>query len=263
MAFLILVFYFYLIFMTKRTLCPNCIRPQNACICSFITPIDNDIHVVVLQHPSEISQTKGTVTLLAKSLLSCQVIIGENFTDNEPFLHVLTKFQGLLLYPSEQAQELSGSVSRLLQQKELQSHSDGNNEGNYKASHESSHKTSHETKQINITLKQQIKPYCLIILDGTWKKSYKMFMLSQTLQQLPHVCLPESLANTGQYYIRKVAKKNALSSLEACCYALGLLEGNDKYQKLLMKFNDFNQFQLSFRPKSHLSADQINYLGKK
>lgn len=221
--------------MTKRTLCPNCIRPKNACVCSFITPVDNDIHVVVLQHPSEISQTKGTVTLLAKSLLSCQVIIGENFTDNEQLLQVLTKYQGLLLYPSEQAQEFSGSVNSLFQQKELP-----NNKGNY-----------------------ENKPYCLIILDGTWKKAYKMFMLSQTLQQLPHVCLPASLANTGQYYIRKVAKKNALSSLEACCYALGLLEDNDKYQKLLATFNDFNQFQLSFRPKSHLSEHQINFLGKK
>ena len=115
-------------------------------------------------------------------------------------------------------------------------------------------------------LENSTKELCLIILDGTWKKAYRMFALSENLQSLPQVCLPESLANSGEYVIRKVAKKNALSSLEACCYALALLERNPvsyidsnivpnvehldlhRYQPLLNKFSQFNQFQLSFRP---------------
>ena len=223
--------------MSKRILCHHCQRPKKSCICTFITPVKNNTHVVVLQHPSEVSQTKGTVALLAKSLQFCQVIIDENFTDNEEFLKVLAQYHGLLLYPSDKAQELSGSPGDLLK---------------YNAVARKSY-----IKEVN----EQTKPYCLIILDGTWKKAYKMFMLSQTLQQLPQVCLPESLANSGRYYIRKVAKKNALSSLEACCYALSFFETSEKYEKLLTKFNDFNQFQLSFRPKHHLSQNQANDLG--
>ena len=107
------------------------------------------------------------------------------------------------------------------------------------------------------------------------EKAYRMFMLSSNLQKLEQVCLPDELANSGQYLIRKVAKRNALSSLEACCFALALIEGElteaelvekkseetesistsqavncGLYQNLLDNFAQFNQFQLSFRPSA-------------
>lgn len=244
-----------------RILCLGCQRPQKACICAFTTAIANDIHVVVLQHPSEVAQTKGTVALLAKSLQSCEVLVGEAFDDDPCFLKVLAQYQAVLLYPGEQARVLSRDlftcVDTLLKP---------------------------TTGEQYIEPSQCIaKPPCLVILDGTWKKAYRMFMLSTTLSQLPQVSLPEPLANAGQYTIRKVAKKNALSSLEACCYALALLEaGSDavmthsklisnssansisheqtshagKYQPLLEKFAQFNQFHLSFRP-AHLNQTHL------
>lgn len=221
--------------MSKRIHCLHCQRPEKTCICTFVSPVQNKIHVVILQHPSEISQTKGTVSLLAKSLHYCQVIIGEDFSDNEQLNQVLAQYNCLLLYPSEKSKVLSSDLHCCLVNSKLQNDQE---------------------------LAKEFKKYCLIVIDGTWKKAYKMFKLSQTLQQIPQVCLPESLASTGQYHIRKVAKNNALSSLEACCFALSLLEGSDKYQTLLAKFNDFNQFQLSFRPKEHLSAQQTSFLGK-
>ena len=230
----------------SRTLCPICHRPQKACICAFTAEIKNDIHVVVLQHPSEVSQTKGTVALLAKSLQSCQVIVGESFDEEACFLQMMEQYQLVLLYPGEQAQTLNHQLVRQLSNREQ--------------SNENPEITSKDKAKL------KAKPLCLVILDGTWKKAYRMFMLSTKLQQLPQVCLPDYLANSGQYLIRKVAKKNALSSLEASCYALAILEqvydsaeqGNDallvtsehagKYQPLLEKFKQFNQFQLSFRP---------------
>ncbi|TWX71868.1 DTW domain-containing protein [Colwellia demingiae] len=234
----------------SRTLCPCCQRPPKACICTFIADIENDIHLVVLQHPSEVSQTKGTVALLAKSLQSCQVIVGESFDEEASFLQMMEQYQLVLLYPGEQAQTLDQNLVMKL------------------TNHDQSNENIETHAKSNTNT--EAKPLCLLILDGTWKKAYRMFMLSTKLQQLPQVCLPDYLANTGQYLIRKVAKKNALSSLEASCYALALLEqsteqiydsaeqGNDsvpitpehagKYQPLLEKFQQFNQFQLSFRP---------------
>jgi len=221
----------------SRILCLTCQRPKKACICAFTTEINNDIHVVILQHPSEVSQTKGTVALLAKSLQSCQVIVGEVFDGDALLLEVLAQYHAVLLYPGEQAQDLNQKVLFALTERE-------NNSGD---------------DEVNR------KPLCLVILDGTWKKAYRMFMLSKTLQRLPQICLPEYLANAGQYHIRKVAKKNALSSLEASCYALALLEaGSDfenispdkvgKYQPLLNKFQEFNRFQLSFRPEQSITS---------
>jgi DTW domain-containing protein YfiP len=197
--------------------------------------------VVVLQHPSEVSHTKGTIVLLAKSLRYCQVIVGENFSEEERFLKIMDQYQPILLYPGEYANILNHQG--LVQFNELTQESND----------------SEDNDRISKTSQIMSKPICLVVLDGTWKKAYRMYMLSTNLQQLPQVCLPDYLANCGQYHIRKVAKKNALSSLEASCYALALLEqGSDtfkispnnagKYQTLLNKFQQFNQFQLSFRP---------------
>jgi len=218
----------------SRTLCQQCQRPKIACICDFICKIDNRTSVLVLQHPSEIKQTKGTVALLSRSLSNCQVLVGENFSQHDELNTMLAQHQALLLYPSAQAQVLSFTNNEL------------------------------DNSDIKHDKKSQL-PKLLIILDGTWKKAYRMFMLSSNLQALKQVCLPNTLANSGQYLIRKVAKKNALSSLEACCFALALLDSelDEKevnvakllvdcglYQGLLNKFAQFNQFQLSFRPST-------------
>ncbi len=215
----------------SRILCQQCHRPIIACICNFICKIDNPTSVLVLQHPSEVKQTKGTVALLSRSLCNSQVLVGEDFSQDNEFNAILAHHQALLLYPSTQAQVLSFTKNEL----------------------NSTNANSDEKNK---------KPRLLIILDGTWKKAYRMFMLSSNLQPLEQVCLPDMLANSGRYLIRKVAKKNALSSLEACCFALALLENelNKKklnnmesgidcglYQVLLNKFAQFNQFQLSFR----------------
>ena len=220
-----------------RNLCLHCQRPISACICSFISKTNNRIPVLVLQHPSEVKQSKGTVALLQRSLNICQVLIGENFTENSELSKILKQHQPILLYPGESAQELLKTVN------------------------------CGSSVSVENTKAVEVKPLLLVILDGTWKKAYRMFMLSKNLHSLTQVSLPEFLANNGRYLIRKVAKKNALSSLEATCYALALLEGEldchleddsllgaekqiidcGRYQPLLNNFSQFNLFQLSFR----------------
>jgi len=206
-----------------RILCSVCQRPQVSCICQFSSPVDNDILVVVLLHPNEVKQSKGTLPLLANSLSRLIVIEGEDFSQNEQLNELLLKYggQATLLYPSEDSVSLST----------INSNSD--NKGK---------------QSINCNYK------CLILLDATWKKAYRMYMLSKNLQTIKHIALPENLI--GQYLIRKTNKKNALSTLEACCYALQILENTpNKYQKLLAAFVQFNQFQLSFS-KLQSSADK-------
>ncbi|WDE03432.1 DTW domain-containing protein [Thalassomonas viridans] len=193
-----------------RQYCCQCQRPEKACICHLMTRVDNAPHVVVLQHPGEVGQSKGTLPLLAGSLVSCTVLVGEDFSEHEELKFLLERYRDniYLLYPSEGAREL-GSGQFLGQPAGGDS--------------------------------------CIILLDATWKKAYRMYMLSKVLHQIPHICLPGDL--TGRYLIRKTAKKNALSTLEACCYALGIIENNpEKYRGLLEQFVQFNRFQLAFRP---------------
>ncbi|MDG1751882.1 MAG: DTW domain-containing protein [Thalassotalea sp.] len=195
----------------SRPYCNLCQRPQVSCICHLICPTKNDIHVVILQHPSEEKQSKGTVKLLSQSLASCQVLIGEDFTHHEVLLDILKQYKNhiALLYPSEQA-------------KVIKNISDSAEEGKLK---------------------------CIILLDGTWKKAYRIYMMNFMLQEIPHRILPDDIM--GQYHIRKTQKQGALSTLEACCYGLATMEDNaEKYTGLLDKFNKFNEMQLAFVPKN-------------
>lgn len=200
----------------SRALCQQCQRPLRACICAFIVKIENHIPVIVLQHPSEVTQSKGTVRLLEQSLTQCQVIVGENFDDCQELKYCLQNYKDnvVLLYPSEQAISLTKLTNTII-------------------------------KENNIASSQEIEIKCIIVLDGTWKKAYRMFMSNPRLADLRHIVLPEGIASL--YQIRKTKKDNALSTLEACCHALSLLENEqDKYKTLLKNFISFNQFQQSF-----------------
>lgn len=194
-----------------RIICSVCERAKKACICQFVCRVDNAIKVIVLQHPLEVNQSKGTVPLLVNALTNVTLIKGEDFSDNKQLRSLLKEYgpSCYLLYPDEHSFELS------------------------------------ELPKDNENL--STKPRCLVLLDGTWKKAYRMYMLSKNLHNLTKLSLPEDIE--GQYIIRKTKKKNALSTLEAAGHALALLENDAfKYQPLFENFNAFNQFQLSFRP---------------
>ncbi|GAA5134395.1 tRNA-uridine aminocarboxypropyltransferase [Thalassotalea piscium] len=171
--------------------------------------IKNEIEIIILQHPSEVKQSKATVPLLAGSLAKCHVFTGENFDTNESLQQLIAKYSNsvALLYPSEFAQVLA------------------NNE--------------------NSSCLKGIR--CLILLDGTWKKAYRIYQLNTFLHQMPHWVLPDIYK--GKYQIRKTTKLGGLSTLEACCYALTTLEnGNERYKPLLDNFVAFNLFQQRFVP---------------
>ncbi|BBM65251.1 hypothetical protein VYA_08010 [Vibrio alfacsensis] len=86
----------------------------------------------------------------------------------------------------------------------------------------------------------------LILLDGTWKKAYKMWQLSTNLHGIPTVKLPEDLQ--GHYTIRKAPSENSLSTVEAGYYALSLLEPNKDFSPLLNAFEKMIEFQIAQMP---------------
>ena len=78
----------------------------------------------------------------------------------------------------------------------------------------------------------------LVVLDGTWRKSRKMLYQNALLQALPR--LPLTQMPASRYLIRKAHAPNQLSTLEACCYALGQLHGDGlAFEPLLDAFDQF------------------------
>lgn len=62
-----------------RPVCPRCHLPLPACLCAWVRPTANWLPLLVLQHPQEAAQAKGSLRLLGLSLSACRVQVGESF----------------------------------------------------------------------------------------------------------------------------------------------------------------------------------------
>src|SRR5437773_8832835 len=56
--------------------CPRCLKPVPLCICDSITPIENKIALLILQHPQEQDRALGTARLTALHFKDAVVRIG-------------------------------------------------------------------------------------------------------------------------------------------------------------------------------------------
>ena len=201
---------------TQRLACATCLRPQSACICQWITPVAHAVEVLILQHPLEVSNAKGSARLLHLSLPRSRLVTGEVF-DLPALLAAPPESgppkQSILLYPDtpqDQAPDLS-QPPRLAPER------------------------LHDPARLR-----------LIVLDGTWRKSRKMLYRNPALQQLPRLSLQDMPAS--HYLIRKAHRPDQLSTLEATCAALMQLEGSvEKFQPVLAAFDGFVAQQLGYR----------------
>jgi DTW domain-containing protein YfiP len=193
----------------KRLICTICQRPQSACICQWVTRVEHMVEVLILQHPIEVTQAKGSARLLHLCLPQSRLVTGEVF-DGTALCHPAK--QDILLYPDTPQDRASGvAIPPVLTPGLLD-----------------------EPAQIR-----------LVVIDGTWRKSRKMLYLNPWLQRLPR--LPLSGLPPSNYLIRKAHKPDQLSTLEAVCAALGQLEGGaDKYQPLLEAFDGFVAQQMAW-----------------
>ncbi|MFZ6688345.1 tRNA-uridine aminocarboxypropyltransferase [Undibacterium sp. SXout11W] len=207
----------------SRLICPQCQRPLTNCICHWVKPIANQAEVLILQHPLEVSNAKGSVRLLDLCLQSSQIIIGERFAAGELLraLHApplcnpgSEALQPVLLYPDTDESQAIDLITTAAPQFEESPDPDG---------------------------------VRLVILDATWRKSRKMLYLNPVLQTLPRLSLTAMPAS--HYRIRKAHKPDQLSSLEASTYALMRLESDEeKYLPLLEAFDGFVEQQMQFMP---------------
>lgn len=85
--------------MAMRPLCPRCQRPLPACLCAWVRPTANRLPVLVLQHPQEAAQAKGSVRLLGLSLQACTVQVGTCFDPAALASWLGPPGTSLLLYP--------------------------------------------------------------------------------------------------------------------------------------------------------------------
>ncbi len=187
-------------------MCPRCTRPASACICRWVTPVDSAVQLLILQHPMEVSNAKGSARLLQLSVQHSIMAAGEAF-DAGQLREML--FEGgrlpILLYPDLAGERELGVLP------------------------------PPALDPVQLSEPGRLR---LVILDGTWRKSRKMLYQNRLLQQLPRLALsdvPES-----HYRIRKAHAPHQLSTLEATCHALAQLHQDDvRFVPLLASFDEF------------------------
>ena len=62
-----------------RAQCPACLRPLQTCICRWVASVSNQVEVLILQHPMEVANAKGSARLLHLSLSNSRLECGEAF----------------------------------------------------------------------------------------------------------------------------------------------------------------------------------------
>ncbi|MFT5589062.1 MAG: DTW domain-containing protein YfiP [Bradyrhizobium sp.] len=92
----------------RRAHCARCLRPQTTCICVWITPVAVSTEVVILQHPLETGNAKGSARLLHLSLSGSHLVQGETFTEAQ-WQALLAGRHTVLLYPDQPGSTASPS----------------------------------------------------------------------------------------------------------------------------------------------------------
>ncbi|MDW6092400.1 DTW domain-containing protein [Vibrio rhizosphaerae] len=187
--------------------CIQCQKAHKACLCSTIVPLSSAIELIILQHPTEVRKPTGTASILTLSLDRALCLVGENFTQDE-------------------------TLNALLNDADV--------------THFVLFPGGGSTCVNEIQPPSPPQRYRVILLDGTWKKAYKMWQLSTNLHNLPRLHLPESLQS--RYRIRKAPRDNCLSTVEAGYHLLSNWQPHQDFSPLLQSFEQMIQFQLAQMP---------------
>lgn len=199
----------------KRARCPACLRAASSCICHWIAPVAHAVDVLILQHPLEVHNAKGSARLLHLSLPNSRMLTGEQFAP-DTLAELLADKHTVLLYPDTPGDRSLGIAPPPVLD-----------------------------PAILLDPARFLGQLRLVVLDATWRKSRKMLYLNPQLQQLPRLPLRDTPAS--HYLIRKAHAPDQLSTLEATCYALMQLEQDaSRFVPLITAFDGFVAQQLSY-----------------
>tara|TARA_R110002073_G_scaffold68921_3_gene171101 strand:+ start:13157 stop:13810 length:654 start_codon:yes stop_codon:yes gene_type:complete len=212
-----------------RQYCSKCSKPHLACICSYLSPQDNAIAVLVLQHPDEKNKAIGTAKIvelgLARSCVISAITISDAYIRNK--LKECACSKPLLIYPSPLNERVSHYIHDFEKDHSIATH-----------------------------LKKRYDS--IILLDGTWRNTRELLHCNPWLKALSTL----QLVNAGEsrYRIRQAQQAGALATVEAVSKVLVLLDQHFQSEKLLQPFEKMIEFQIK---QMGVDVYQNNYLNNK
>jgi DTW domain-containing protein len=213
--------------------CPHCRKPLPLCICDSITPIDNKVSLLILQHPQEQDRALGTARLTALHFANAVLKIGLSWPS-------LSKALGRPVHdPSRWAVLYLGSAKVA----ELGTDSDivaidrkGEVEDNQRG------------------ILKDIEG--IVLLDGTWSQAKALWWRNAWMLKCQRVILgPAQPSRYGK--LRKEPRRDGLSTIEAAAMLLAGIEKRPdiaetlhaSFERMLAKYREAQSVLPELKPK--------------
>jgi tRNA-uridine aminocarboxypropyltransferase len=203
------------------------------CICDSVTPIENRIAVLILQHPQEQDRALGTAPLTARHFKNAVVKIGLSWPS-------LSKALGRTVHdPSRWAVLYLGSakVSEFDTDAEIVAI---NRKG--------------EMEEGQRAILKDIEG--IVLLDGTWSQAKALWWRNAWMLKCQRVILgPRQPSRYG--HLRKEPRRDGLSTIEAAGLVLGALEKrpdiaatlNASFERMLARYREVQRAMPELAPK--------------
>ena len=219
--------------------CPDCHKPLPLCICDSITPIENKISLLILQHPQEQDRALGTARLTALHFKNAVLKIGLSWPS-------LSKALGRTVHdPSRWAVLYLGSakVADLDTDREVVAiNRKGEVEDNQRA------------------ILKDIEG--IVLLDGTWSQAKALWWRNAWMLKCQRVILgPAKPSLYGK--LRREPRRDGLSTIEAAAMLLAALEKrpdieatlNASFERMLGKYREAQHAMPELAPKPRPKRD--------
>jgi len=215
--------------------CPHCGKPMPLCICDSVTPIENRISILILQHPQEQDRALGTARLTARHFKDAVLKIGLSWPS-------LSKALGRPVHdPSRWAVLYLGSAKA----SELETDAEIvaiDRKG--------------EMEEGQRAILRDIEG--IVLLDGTWSQAKALWWRNAWMLKCQRVILgPRQPSRYG--HLRKEPRRDGLSTIEAAGLMLGALEKrpdiaatlNASFERMLARYREVQRAmpELAPRPK--------------
>ena len=219
--------------------CPSCLKPLPLCICDSITPIDNRISLLILQHPQEQERALGTARLTALHFKNAVVRIGLSWPSLSKALgrRVADPSRWAVLYLG------SAKVADLETDRDIVAiNRKGEIEDNQRA----------VLKNID----------GIVLLDGTWSQAKALWWRNAWMLKCQRVILdPSRPSRYGQ--LRREPRRDGLSTIEAAAMLLSSLEKRPdiaetlhaSFERMLAKYREAQRVLPELAPKPKPKRD--------
>jgi DTW domain-containing protein len=218
--------------------CPRCLKPLPLCICDSVTPIENRLSLLILQHPQEQDRALGTARLLALHFPGAVVKIGLSWPSLSKALGrpVENPARWAILYLG------SASAEALHSEKQVIALTRKGEVANQRA------------------ILERIEG--VIVLDGTWSQAKALWWRNAWMLKCQRVILnPAHPSRYGR--LRREPRRDTLSTIEAAGLLIAALEKrpdiaaalNTSFERMLARYREVEKTHPELTPKPKRRPD--------